>query len=507
MNDYLVAVELCTSKVAIAVAERASYGIRVLYHHAVPVIKGMNRGDVINNKIITDALDRCKREIEIESGLNIKDVILCVTSSSIKTKDWKKSVIRQNSGAPISYEEISYLTSEATRSEAGNEVVFEAIPQSFNVDDAINVSPDEVEGMTGKVIEAKYKLIIGKNSSLKNKHDVVESCGMRVIGTIMSPVASSYAALNEDEIENGVALIDIGAGTTDVVIVKDRIVREVAVIPFGGNTITADIRNETTITTDNAEIIKIKYGCCMDEGSTENKKLVIQGTGGSENRDVPLDLLEQVIEARVSEIMEAAYYVIEQAGYISKIPAGLVITGGTAYLERIRDLAKAITGFRVRLANAQGNIADTSVDGSFDTYACSIVGALIDGFNHEEDLRKKAGSLDRGEIVAPPKQTEIDFGGEPIEKLTWREKIRRDREAKNALKREEAERKEAAKEAARKAKQEAELKAQLEAEEEERREAEEEARRQAEKAAAEAQPKKPGKIEKYMKDLFTTDEE
>lgn len=507
MNDYLVAVELCTSKVAIAVAERASYGIRVLHHHAVPVSRGMNRGDVVNNKCITDALERCKREIEAKAGITVNDVILCVTSSVIKTKDYKKTIHRQNSDAPISYEEINYLTYEAVRSEAGNEIVLEAIPQSFNVDDAINVYPDEVEGMVGKIIEAKYKLVIGKNSSLKSKMDVVENCGMRVIGTVMSPVASAYAALNEDEIENGVALIDIGAGTSDVVIVKDRIVREVAVIPFGGNTITADIRTETTITNENAEIIKVKYGCCMDEGSTENKKLVIQGTGGSENRDVSLDLLEQVIEARVSEIMEAAYYVIEQAGYISKIPAGLVITGGTAYLERIRDLAKAITGFRVRLANAQGNIADSSVDSSFDTYACSIVGALIDGFNREEDLRKTANELDHKAAPSKPKDMEIQFEG-PIEKLTWREKRRRDREQRNEVKREQEEKKEAEKEAARKAKQEEELRQQMEEEERERKEREEaeaeELRKQKER---EEKQKKPGKFESIMKDLFTTDEE
>ena len=497
MNDYLVAVELCTSKVAIAVAERASYGIRVLYHHAVPVRKGMTRGDVVNNKYIIDDLSRCKREIEAESGLDIRDVVLCVTSSVIKTKDYKKTANRQNGSAPIKNDEINYLTDTAIQSETGNEVVFDAIPQSFNVDDAINVSPDEVEGMVGRVIEAKYKLVIGKNSSLKNKIDVVESCGMRVIGTVLSPVASAYAALNEDEIENGVALIDIGAGTSDVVIVKDRIVREVAVIPFGGNTITADIRNEATITTENAEIIKMRYGSCMDEGSTENKKLVIQGTGGSDNRDVSLDLLEQVIEARVSEILEAAYYIIEQAGYINKIPAGLVITGGTAYLERIRDLAKAITGFSVRLANAQGNIADTSVDSSFDTYACSIVGALIDGFNHEEDLRRKASSMDRSAAPSKPQPLEIPFE-EPIEKLSWWEQQHRKREAHKALKKEQAEQKEAEKEAQRKEKQEAELREQIEQEKRELEAAAEAAKKQQE----EEKPKEPSKVEQHFKSLF-----
>lgn len=491
MNDYLVAVELCTSKVAMAVAEMGTGGVKVIHHKVVPVSKGMSRGDVQSTQRIIEALGRCKREIESEFGETITDVILCSGSQSLRTVDYTLRAKRAN--GYISADELASWRSQAFHADTlAGEIVLEAIPQSYDIDDSIGNPPDQVEGMPGRLVEAKYRLVLGKASADRNKRDVVEKCGMNVVRTVLSPIGSAVATLNENELENGVALLDIGAGTTDVVVVKDRIVRSVGVIPFAGNTITSDIRYHTCLTTDVAEIIKMKYGNCIDEGFTENKKLVIQGVGAGETKDVPLDFLQQIIEARVSEILEAAYYLIEKSGYINKIPTGLVITGGTAYLEHIKELARAITGMRVRLANAQGNISESSKRSCFDTTACSLIGALIDSFNNESEIAAGQGYSIRA--AAPIRDNEI-FDGQDITKLSRREKARLEKERKRQLKMEEAAKKAAEKEAARKAKQAAEL----EDEEEEDEEEEE----------PEPEPKRePSKLEKtfggFIKDLFDT---
>lgn len=430
MNDFLVAVELCTSKVAMAVAELGKGGIRVLHHKVVPVAKGMSRGDVQNSQRIIEALSLCKREIESEFGESVTDVILCSGSQSLRTMDYTLRAKRSGNNY-ITPEELQQWRDKAFQAETvAGETVLEVIPQAYDIDDSIGNPPDQVEGMCGNYVEARYRLILGKYSADRNKRDVIEKCGMKVVRTVLSPIGSAIATLNENEMENGVALLDIGAGTTDVVVVKDRIVRTVGVIPFAGNTITSDIRYHTCLTTDVAEIIKMKYGNCIDEGFTENKKLVVQGVGGGETKDVPLDFLQQIVEARVSEILEAAYYLIEKSGYINKIPTGLVITGGTAYMEHIKELARAITGMRVRLANAQGNISESSKQSCFDTTACSILGALIDSFNNLSEI-------DSGRAVVreakPMKETDM-FKDQIIRRLSPREKRRMEKEEKQRMK-------------------------------------------------------------------------
>ena len=206
---------------------------------------------------------------------------------------------------------------------------------------------------------------------------------------------------------------------------------------------------------------------------------MIQGVGGGETKDVSLDFLQQIVEARVSEILEAAFYLIEKSGYINKIPTGLVITGGTAYMEHIKELARAITGMRVRLANAQGNISEASQRSCFDTTSCSIVGALIDSFNNESEI-EEGHEVKR--IDAKPARDNDMFREQNITKMTLREKLRRDKEEKQRIRQEQA-----AEKAARNAKQ---------AEEEEKDEPEEET------------PSEPSKIERrwgdFIKDIFDT---
>lgn len=492
MNDYLVAVELCTSKVAMAIAETTASGIKVIHHKVVPVSKGMSRGDVQNSQRIIEALGRCKREIESEFGESVEEVILCAGSQGLRTVDFTLKA-KRSGGDYINADEIERWRTAALNAETvAGEMVLDAIPQSYDIDDSMGNPPDAVEGMPGRYVEAKYRLILGKVAADRNKRDVVEKCGMKVVRTVLSPIGSAIATLNENEWENGAALLDIGAGTTDVVVVKDRIVRAVGVIPFAGNTITSDIRFHTCLTTDIAEIIKMKYGTCLDEGLSENKKLVIQGVGQGETKDVPLDFLEQIVEARASEILEAAYYIIEKSGYLNKIPTGLVITGGTAYLEHIKELARAITGMRVRLANAQGNISESSKISCFDTNSSSIVGALIDSFNHESEIDGwRVGSTIK---AAPVKENDI-FAGQNITKLSRREKARLEKEEKRRIKQQQAEAKAAQKEAERKAKMAAEL-------------AEEEEEEEEEEVEEPEPPREPSKVEKrltgFIRDLFDT---
>ncbi|MBQ7222117.1 MAG: cell division protein FtsA [Bacteroidales bacterium] len=387
MNEIITAVELATSKVSVAVGKKDGDKVTVISHQTTPITKGVRHGEVENSHKVIDALKTALDKTEENLQEPVSDVILCVSSQFLRSEACSVKKERKDPGKHITEAEFKSWQKEALDEDVeDDEVIFEAIPQAFNIDDMIGISPSEIIGMNGRKIEGFFKLIIGKKSSMQNKLDVAQRCGLNVVHTTLSSIGSARAVLNKTELENGVALLDIGAGTTDVVIVKDNIIREVSVIPFGGQSITEDIKNVACITSDMAELIKVKYGSCIEDGINENKKLILKGTAGAENTEIHLTLLASVIYARMCEIFEAALYIIEQAGYGDKIPAGIVVTGGTCYMENIKDLGRAITGHNIRLANALGNISDSSKESCFDTYSSSIVGAVVRGLDGNVSL-------------------------------------------------------------------------------------------------------------------------
>lgn len=391
MNKFLTVVELCTTKVAVAVGENTDYGVKVIAHRTVPVRKMIRHGDVENTRKVVEALKTAVSMAQEEVGFVIHDVVLCLWGQYIRTCQIKVSRDRKRPEDFISAQELRVLGEEALKYKVGaDERVLKAIPQGYDIDARIGIAPGEAEGMRGTRIDAYYLLVIGKEASVRDKYAVIKEANLNVIHTVVSPIGSAAAALNENESENGVAILDIGAGTTDLVIVRDSTVRECACIPFAGQAVTDDIKSVACITAEMAELVKIKFGTCVADGVSDTKKLVIQGTGGSASTDVPLLLLAQVIEARLSEIFEAARYIIEEAGYSEKIPAGIVLTGGTCYMENIRELAKAIFERNVRLANAGGSLTESSEESCFDTYATSIAGAMMVAFDEIDASRLSA---------------------------------------------------------------------------------------------------------------------
>ena len=205
--------------------------------------------------------------------------------------------------------------------------------------------------------------------------------------------------LTETELENGVVLVDIGKGTTEIVMIKDSTVLDVASIPFAGDSITNDIKNVANITYKCAEEIKIQRGNCCPEIVPENSRLVIKNQEGIVESEVDLNLMTNVIEDRLIEIFEAVRHIIDNSRWSGKLASGVVITGGTAYLENIRQLAQAMLGRNVRLAAPRTAIASDSVEAAFDSYSSVAVGLVLEGFerrlSHTSEMsasKPKAGN-------------------------------------------------------------------------------------------------------------------
>lgn len=402
MSKYLTAIDLGTTKVVTAVGEMIPattqgatsdnnsnvtganpYLIKVVAYEETPV-NGIMRGEIFNIHKVAEALQTTINKAEEITHQRTCDVILGISGQFIRSELTTVNYRRSGGDNPITKDELAKITGKAYSNQvASDEMILDVIPQYYNMPDVRGRSAEEIIGMNGKEIEAHLQLIIGKKSACVNREEVLKRCGLKAKRRILSPVASAKATLSEAEMENGVVLVDIGGGNTEVTIITGNTVREVAVIPFAGNAITEDIRHEANITSKWAELIKTSRGSCVMESSQENCRIVLKGDNSVNEGDIEFRLIVSVIEARMSEIFEAVRYIIDNSDYAKKINAGVVLTGGSAYMEDILELAKVLLERKVRLGCPRRMLADSSQEKSFDPYSSVAIGLLIEGFAQE----------------------------------------------------------------------------------------------------------------------------
>lgn len=462
MSRYAAALDFGSSKVALAVGEKTPGGIRIASYHDT-ASAGIECGEIINDFKVEEIVRSLVSQAEAALQEEIGEVTVGLSGRILHGMDHSCQITRTDPKAYITEDEVRQITrTRYNASMEGGESVFEAIPQKYSTEDRFGITHDELIGMVGASIEAGFRLFYGKRTILDRRVTILEDCGLKLDKAILSPIASARAVLSRPEMENGVALVDIGKSSTGVAIVKDNIVRDVAIIPFGGESVTSDIKNVTGITNYWAETIKILHGRCCEEYAVENKKLVLKNENDSDDGEVELSLLARVIEARMSEIFDAVRYVIEKSGYAQKLTSGVVLTGGSCHLENIIQLAVAILGQKVRLAAPQGSISGDSVEEAFDVYASTAVGLVLETLDpklsHAVEYKKETP-------VQPVKASDNGlFEDEPEEEeqLSAREERERRREeerrAKELRKQQEAQRKQEEKE--RKAREKAEKKKQ-----------------------------------------------
>lgn len=387
MNSYVAAIDLGTTKVVTLVGERTESGYRVLAYKEAPS-KGVMRGEVVNIQNVLDSLLPTINDIKTEHSIEINEVYVGIAGQNIKCISARLKRNRGKSDDLISESEIEDMMREMSISRvSAGEKILHVIPQSYNVDDHIGV--DTACGMTGTTIEADYKLFIGKVNSVEHSRLVINRASLKLRELILEPVASAKAVLTEDEMELGVAMIDIGGGTTDLLIYHDNIIRHTAVIPFGGNSITEDLRQGCGVSLRNAEQMKIQYGSCYSDYAPENRTVVIPGIGGVDNREVSFKLIANIIEARVEEIIEAVMYEIENSGFIDKLGAGVVITGGGSQLTNLKQFVKFKTGYPVRIACPVNNISHDSMQDIFKPSSSTAVGLLMLGCEMNRERKEE----------------------------------------------------------------------------------------------------------------------
>jgi cell division protein FtsA len=239
-------------------------------------------------------------------------------------------------------------------------------------------------------LEANFHVVVGQVSSIRNIGRCVKSSGLELEGITLEPLASANAVLSQEEKEAGVALIDIGGGTTDLAVFKDGIIRHTALIPFGGNVVTEDIKEGCSIIEKQAELLKIKFGSAWPGENKDNEIVSIPGLRGREPKEITLKNLSKINHARVVEIIEQVYVEIKNYGHEEqkkKLIAGIVLTGGGAQLKHLKQLVEYITGMDTRIGYPNEHLAGGSDDDIASPLYATAVGLVMDGLKRQERKR------------------------------------------------------------------------------------------------------------------------
>jgi cell division protein FtsA len=271
------------------------------------------------------------------------------------------------------------------------EEIIHVLPQEYKVDGQAEVK--EPVGMYGGRLEANFHVVVGQVSSIRNIGRCVKSAGLGLEGITLEPLASANAVLSQEEKEAGVALIDIGGGTTDLAVFKDGIIRHTAVIPFGGNVITEDIKEGCSIIEKQAELLKIKFGSAWPGENKDNEIVSIPGLRGREPKEITLKNLSKIIHARVVEIIEQVYVEIKNYGHDEqkkKLIGGIVLTGGGSQLKHLKQLVEYITGMDTRIGYPNEHLAGDSDDDVTSPLFATAVGLVMDGLKRQDKKRVEA---------------------------------------------------------------------------------------------------------------------
>jgi cell division protein FtsA len=394
MSDKIVVgLDIGTTKIACFVGKKNEHGKIEIIAMGKSESLGVIRGIVANIEKTVNSIESSVQEAQDNIGeegqLVIRSVNVGIAGQHIKSLQHRGIHTRAQIEDEISQKDIDALIEDMYRlvMQPGEEII-EVIPQEYIVDNEQGIK-DPI-GHAGVRLEANFHIITGNMSALMNINKCVQKANLKVKDIILEPLASSDAVLSDEEKEAGVVLVDIGGGTTDIAIFHDGLIRHTAVIPFGGNVITDDIKLGCAIMKRQAELLKVKYGSALASESSENEVVCIPGLRGRDPKEITLRNLANIIQSRMEEIIELVHYEIKNSGYEKKLIGGIVVTGGGAQLKHITQLVEYVTGMDARIGYPTEHLASTNkIEGLTSPMYATGIGLVLQGFNKRsnEDLK------------------------------------------------------------------------------------------------------------------------
>jgi cell division protein FtsA len=425
-NKIAVGLDIGTTKIVAMIGRYNEYGKLEILGLGKSKSLGVHRGVVNNITQTIQSIQQAVLDAETSSEMKITDVIVGIAGQHIRSLKHSDYITRKDSDTVIDDQDIEDLCNQVHKLVMlpGEEIIH-VLPQDFKVDGQSEIT--EPIGMYGGRLEANFHVVVGQVSSIRNIGRCIKSAGLSLSGITLEPLASSNAVLGMEEKEAGVALIDIGGGTTDLAIFKDGIIRHTAVIPFGGNVITEDIKEGCSIIEKQAELLKIKFGSAWPGENKDNEIVSIPGLRGREPKEITLKNLSKIIHARVIEIIEQVYLEIKNYGHEdqkTKLIAGIVLTGGGSQLKHLKQLVEYITGMDTRVGYPNEHMAGDSDSEVTSPMYATAVGLVLNGLENTKvdetkDLSGETGPQDPEEPQDPegPKEPKKGFFDKWVENL------------------------------------------------------------------------------------------
>lgn len=388
-TNFSVGLDIGTTKIVALVGQKNEFNKVEILGVGKSKSLGVHRGVVNNITQTIQSIQQAVDDANTNSGLQISDVVVGIAGQHIRSIQHSDYITRENPESVIDEEDIQRLIQQVYKLVMlpGEEIIH-VLPQEYKVDGQGEIK--EPIGMHGGRLEANFHVVVGQVSSIKNIGRCIKSAGLNMANITLEPLASSEAVLSYEEKEAGVALIDIGGGTTDLAIFKDGIIRHTAVIPFGGNVISEDIKEGCSIIEKQAELLKIKFGSAWPGENRDTEIVSIPGLQGRDPKEISLKTLSKIINARVVEIIEQVFLEIKNYGHNDqkkKLIAGIVLTGGGSQLKHLKQLVEYITGMDTRVGYPSEHLAGNTQEAVSSPLFATSVGLLMNALEEAPAVR------------------------------------------------------------------------------------------------------------------------
>jgi cell division protein FtsA len=385
----IVGLDIGTTKIACFIGRKNEHNKIEIISMGKSESMGVMHGVVANIEKTVQSITAAVNAAQLckEGTLSIKNVYVGIAGQHIKSIQHRGMYTKRDNTSEISQEDIDFFVDDMHKMvmPPGEEII-DVIPQEYIVDGSPEIK--EPIGMAGVRLEANFHIITGQINNVMNIKRCIERANLNVRDIILEPIASADAVLSDEEKEAGIVLVDIGGGTTDIAIFQDGIIRHTAVIPFGGNIITNDIREGCKILSRHAEALKIKYGSASASENKENEVVCIPGLRGREPKEITLKNLSNIIQARMEEIIELVNYEIKNSGYSKKLIGGIVVTGGGAQLKHLTQLFEYMTGMDTRIGYPTEHLANSNdIENIESPMFATGIGLVLQGFKKLDNIK------------------------------------------------------------------------------------------------------------------------
>lgn len=392
-QPIIVGLDIGTTKIAAIAGRKNEFGKLEILGFGRANSVGVQHGMVLNIdqtiKAIETALENCYAS---NPNLVISEVYVGIAGHHIKSLQTRGDIVRQNLDNEITQSEIDRLIEDQYRTyiPAGDKII-DVIPQEFTVDNFQNI-PNPI-GYSGVKVGANFHIITGDKNAIRNINRSVEKSGLITKDLVLQPLASAAAVMCDQDLEAGVAIVDIGGGTTDLAVFYEGILKHTAVIPFGGENITNDIKTGLGVLKTQAEQMKIQFGSALSDEAKANAFITIPGLRGMSPKEISVKTLASIIQARMSEIMDFVTYHLKQVGLDNRmLNGGVILTGGGSQLKHLIQLTEYVTGLNARIGFPNEHLSGGHIEELAKPMYSTCIGLILKGYNDYENKNKQMSS-------------------------------------------------------------------------------------------------------------------